>query len=233
MKKYLLVVLFLACSACSHNSSVLKLMPEPGPRQAALEKTDTPTISSHQFHSVMVSPHTGLVEAGGDWRFYVEVKNNSALEVPFQAQAVQVSVNKQPLYVYSDEEIRTRLLRGRSEALKQIKDEQSRFFTERRNTDLKEDDLGNAWNPGDYINDVKQIETERTQLEKAVENQTRQRLADVDNHVLRSKLLKPNERYDSFIEFAAPGELHVGDQVTLRVGIEPDVHEFNFIIKNS
>lgn len=199
------------------------------PTEAPTTHAAAPILKSQKFHTVSVSPHTTEVRPGDPWRFYIQIRNGSALPVAFDTSNVHVFFNGNEVIPLSSADIRRRILDARSENFARIEAETDPLaFNAAR--DIKDEAFDRDWEPGEYIYRMKHAQESRTKAKQEVERRTRLQLDTLEAHALVNKTLSPGERYESFVEVPLPQNAKKGDTVGLRIGIEPDVHEFVFAL---
>lgn len=220
------VILFVTGCTTTMPSQNLFLEAHPTETQVLRQgATETVTISN-KFHSVAVSPHA-MLAPDQDWRFYIRITNRSALDMPFEPKQIAVFRNGSPLTPLSRETIQRRILDARAEALKEIGSRPDPVRASRR--DLKDEDQSD-WSASAYVKDMRRYEADTAEQKREVETLTRRKLADLDAHALEAKTLRPGESYETFVEIPNPKALRSGDEIVLRVAVEPDVHDFHYRI---
>lgn len=222
----------VACTACGCSLSNSDTTVADAQKTQKVAEANPPVLVSHKFHTVIVSPHESVAQPGSPWRFYIQIRNGSALEVPFVADQVHLLYNGHPVRALSNDEIRVRIQTARSEALAKLSQTQGPlgFGPER---DLKEDSFDRDWSPSDEAREVKAQQSALAHSKEEIEKATKRSLANLESHQLANKTLAPGERFDTFVELPMPLHPKDGDRVTLKIGLEPDVHEFTFLLSNS
>ena len=230
----LLFVTFLTviCSGCSSSTHLL-LEPQIAPTQQAGMNKEQFIVVSQQFNSVTLSPHTLGTEPGSALRFYLEIKNGSALDVPFRAQDVAVFLNGNRVALLSTEAVRARILQARDEAVQRARKQQKRVVYGDIAPVEDLDDLDTDWSPGTSLSDLQKLQRSSEDHIRTIEDRTRAQLTKITQHSLTDRTLLPGQTYDTFIEFIPPSTLQAGDILSVKVGVEPDVHEFRFVTANS
>ncbi|MBN8550084.1 MAG: hypothetical protein J0M12_12270 [Deltaproteobacteria bacterium] len=227
-------LLALLCTACT---TPLKLEPQAANTQLAATSNDELLIKSQQFHTVTISPHSVVAAPGKPWRFYVQIKNGSALDVPFNSKDVSVSLNGQRMALLSTDAVRARIMSAHDTALAQARDMQKRVIygdIDRLDSPDSLDKVdGEEWNPGSSLFDIHAKQKETDQHIKSIEAKTKAQLADINQHALASQNLQPGQTYETFIEFIPPSTLQSGDILSIKIGVEPDVHTFGFLLSQS
>lgn len=225
-------LLILVCSACSTNKKLL-FEPQIAPTQQAALNKEQVIVVSQQFNSVTLSPHTLGTEPGLASRFYIEIRNGSALDVPFRAKDVSVSVNGTRLALLNAETIRTRILHQRDEAIQRARQQQKRVVYGDLSPVDSADEEVDEWNPGASLSDLQNLQRSTEDRIKAIEDRTKTQLTKIAQHSLSDQTLRPGQTYDTFIEFIPPSTLQAGDILSVKIGVEPDVHEFRFVTAKS
>ena len=224
--------LIFFCCACS---SGLKLEPQAAASQSAAVNDEQLLFVSQQFHTVTVSPHSLVAAPGMAWRFYIQIKNGSALDVPFNARQVSVSLNGKPLQLLSTDAVRARIISAHDKAVTQARERQKRLvYGDIPPVDEPEDsDVQEEWNPGSSLFDIHALQQDTERHIKAIDDRTKAQLANISQHALSNQNLPPGQVYDTFVEFIPPSTLQSGDILSLKIGIEPDVHIFGFMLAQS
>lgn len=224
--------LIVCCAACS-STKAMRLEPQAAPWQQGALNKDQLIIVSQQFNSVTLSPHTLTADPGQSLRFYIEIRNGSALEVPFRAKNVSAFLNDTRLTLLGPDAIRERILRARDEAVKQQREEQKRIIYGDPGAIEDLDDKGLDWQPGNSLSDVHAMQRRADERIQSIDARTRAQLTKISQHSLHDQTLKPGQTYDTYIEVVPPSTLKPGDILSVRIGLEPDVHEFRFVTAKS
>ena len=226
----LVAILAFVPAGCT---STLRLSPVPLLSQQAAETEGTELLASQQFHTVVISPHSVEAKPGTLWRFYIQLKNGSALDTTFDPLTVRMSLNETILPILSKDAIRRRILHAREDEILLIHQRQDRFSFGNGRMLSNEGSLDDEPGPGEYIFEAQRLEQESKRLLHELEVRTRQQLANLEQHALVSKVLQPGGRYETFAEVIAPQQIKPGDHLTIQVGIAPDIHKFHYVVLDS
>ncbi len=224
----LVLGLALFTSGCSLNShsSMLVLEPQLTATQAVREGHSQSVTMSRQFHTVEVSPHP-ILAPDREWRFYIQIINGSALDTDFHPENLAVYRNGIRIAPYTKAQIQQRILDAKVEALREIASQVDPIRASRR--DLKDDTTADL-SAGQYIEEMRRHDADMKEQRREVERVTRNKLQTLDSYALSDRTLKPGEHYKTFVEVPLTQPVKAGDEFVLRIGIEPDVHEFRYRI---
>jgi hypothetical protein len=226
------VVAFVGCAPTA--GPALRLSPQELPFEKVGVAKDQPVIVSKKFHTVSVSPHSLAAVSGSVSRFYLQIENGSALDVPFNARNVSINVDGNPVKLLNEQQIRLRMIEASNKAARELHQEhqdllQGGVATGESLSNLGDDELPSTLS----IAELQKRQQANDKNLHALQADTRQQLASLDAHMLGDRQLAPGAVYDTFVEFILPKRAHSGDLLDLKVGVEPDVHEFRFLLSDS